>query len=119
MQSIFDTIRNGNARERLAVISDILSILGVSLAVTLGPLLTLPEGSDVGVILDYIQLGAAFLIGTIIMTIVAIMLHELVGKTLHSDTLKRFLLSSVIWLLWLTGLVALLHICRAFLPSMK
>lgn len=41
MQSVVEVLRKGSGRDRLAVIADILSIFGVSIAAVVGGLLTL------------------------------------------------------------------------------
>ena len=47
MQSIIDALKNGDAKARLAIVADIVSILGVSLATVVGGSLALSGKLDV------------------------------------------------------------------------
>ena len=93
MQSIFDTLKTGTAKERLAVVSDIVSILGVSLATVLGGALALNAKLDVENIAGVLISGLLSLAGVLV--VVALFLAVSSWLSLHlpaNSPIRRLIL---------------------------
>lgn len=66
MKTIIDVLREGNAKDRLAIIADITSIIGVSVASVVGGLLAITA--------RFTNLNSEAIIGTTIFTLIAMII---------------------------------------------
>jgi hypothetical protein len=126
MQTIFQTLRSGNARDRLAVIADITTIVGVSVASIVGGLLALAGTTSLASYEIYAVVTAIIFslfclaIAVIVWAGFLILLAYLSGlqfKTPHVRSLLYFSLWLVISALTLIASLYYLSMISQFLPS--
>jgi hypothetical protein len=126
MQTIFQTLRSGNARDRLAVIADITTSVGVSVASIVGGLLALTGTTSLASYEIYAVVTAIIFslfclaIAVIIWAGFLILLAYISGlqfKTPHVRSLLYFSLWLVISALTLIASLYYLSMISQFLPS--
>ena len=114
MKSIYDSLKEGNARERLALVSDVVTIMGVSLAVIFTPLLRASDLRSAQRALDYIMLGAGFFFLLFLITGIALFLDSLIKTQLPK--LFRVIFGGMICMAWIGAVCLAIAITLNSLP---
>ena len=100
MQSVLDTLKTGTGKERLAVVADIVSILGISFATVLGGVFAFNAKLDVENIVGVLIGGLLSLAGAFV--VVALFLGASSWLALHmpATSLIRRLTLIALWLVF-------------------
>lgn len=88
MQSIYKTFKEGNGREKLAIISDFLSILGISFAAILSPVFA---GVSFSRFELYLEAGMLALVFLVLLTVVFLVVcwASLLARGMEDEPLMR------------------------------
>jgi hypothetical protein len=119
MQSIFDTLKNGTGKERLAVISDIVSILGVSLATVLGGAFALNANLDVENIMGVLIGGLLSLAGASAVVALFLAASSWLGVHLPANSSIRPLMFIALWLVFGALFLYAAYFAYAVLSSVR
>ena len=119
MRSIIDTLKNGTGKERLSVVSDIVTILGVSMATILGGAFALNEKIDVENVLGFVILGLLSLAGALVVVAFFLGGASWLQARLPVNSLIRNLLLSALWLVFFTLCIYAAYFAYAVLTSVQ
>ncbi len=100
MQSIINTLKTGTGKERLAVVSDIVSIFGVSIVTILGGAFALNAKLGIENILGLIIAGLLSLAGSLVVIALFLGATSYLQNRLLSNPNIRKLLLGALWLLF-------------------
>lgn len=119
MRSIVDTLKAGSGKERLAVISDIVSILGVSLATVLGGAFALKAKLDVENILGVVISGLLSVAGALVVIALFLGVASRIGSRFSANSPIRKLLICSLWLLFSGFFVYAVYFSYIVLTSIR
>jgi hypothetical protein len=97
MQSIFDTLKTGTGKERLGLVADIVSILGVSFATVLGGAFALGSKLDVENTMGVLIGGLLSLAGASVVFALFLAASLWLGLHLPENSLIRRLILIALW----------------------
>ena len=104
MKTIFEALRNGDAKERLAIIADITSLVGVSVASVAGGLLAIgTQNSNLNVI-DIFGVTISSLIGLVFLCLLLMSFIWMLSKLSEPwDTPPgiQFLAKCILWIFFI------------------
>lgn len=115
MQSIIEVLRFGSGRDRLAVVADILSIFGVSIAAVVGGVLTLSTTLSVG---NVIAAAAISLVSLAGITLVLIVFFAASGWVSRNSSYAR-LLRLALWATFAALLLFAIFAWYEFMSSVR
>ena len=97
MQSIIDALKNGDAKVRLAIVADIVSILGVSLATVVGGSFALRGKLDVENIVGVSASALLSLAGASLVVLVFLALSSWLRRRISDNPIALGLLQFSLW----------------------
>jgi hypothetical protein len=97
MQTIIETLRAGDSRERLAVVADVLSIIGVSVATVVGGGFALNRTLDVENIVGVSIISLLSLAGASLVLLAFLFFSSKLRNCTESNTTVRILLQFSLW----------------------
>lgn len=121
MKTIIQAIKNGDAKERLAIAADIATLAGVSLATVGAGILTVSARAT--------NMNAEAIVGVTIFTLIALVFFCLViiifiwiyseySKNQLSHPIINFLLKFILWILFTIALLYSVALYYSFIESM-
>lgn len=119
MQSIFDILKTGTGKERLAVIADIVSILGVSLATVLGGAFALNANIDVENLMGVLIGGLLSLAGASAVVALFLATSSWLGLHLSANSPIRRLMLIALWLVFGALFLYAAYFAYAVLSSIR
>jgi len=119
MQSIFYTLKTGTGRERLSVIADIVSILGVSLATALGGAFALDVNFRVENLMIMLVFGLLFLAGASAVIALFLAASSWLSLRFSANVSIRRLLLTALWLIFGALFIYVTVLIYLFLGSVK
>ncbi|MCG2583065.1 hypothetical protein [Massilia sp. TS11] len=119
MQSIINALRSGTGKDRLAVVSDIVSILGVSAVTILGGAFALNAKLDVENILGAVILGLLSFAGALVVVALFLSSANWLERRFQSGSSVGKLLLSALWLLFAALFVYSTYFGFVVLSSMR
>lgn len=100
MHSIIYTLKTGTGKDRLAVIGDIVSILGVSLATILGGAFALNTTLNVENIMGILIGSMIFLAAAMVVVVFFLAISSWFSVHLPANSLSRLLILIALWLVF-------------------
>lgn len=97
MQSIIQVLKNGTGRERLAIVSDIVSILGISLAAVVGGALSLTTNLYVGNVIGAASISLFSLAGAALVLVGFLAVSDWLLLKYSSNKVYVFLFKFALW----------------------
>ena len=119
MQTIFDTLKAGTGKEKLAVVADIVSILGVSLATALGGAFALNAKLDVENITGVLIGGLLSLAGTSVVVALFLAASSWLGLHLPANSTVRRLMLIALWLVFAALFLLAVFLAYTILTSVR
>lgn len=114
MQSIIQVLREGCGRDRLAVVADILSILGVSLAAVVGGVLTLTTTLNVSNLFAAVIISLLSLAGSAVVLVGFLAISGWLSRKTHNVWLLQFALWATFAALFLLAIFAWYEMISSF-----
>jgi uncharacterized membrane protein YqjE len=105
-------LRDGNAKERLAVTADLVSIVGVSIASIIAALLAIEGKVDTTAVFGVVLVGLLSLAGAALVLASFLFLSSFLSAFLQGYRTIRFLTLFALWCFFLAG--ALLAVWNAY-----
>ena len=120
MQSVIEVLKTGNGKERLAVISDVVSIFGVSLATVVGGTYALATSSKFENIVGSLILTLLSIASFLVVTAVFVVCANWINSRSGIPAQIKKLLSYSIWICYIAlfiysvswGFLILTHLLR-------
>jgi len=119
MQSVIDTLKSGNSRERLAVVADILSILGVSLAAVVGGILTLSTSLRVANVIGAAISSLLSLAGAALVLVACLATSAWLSRKFAFNPLFRSLVHFSLWAVFASLFLLAAFIAYEFFSSVR
>lgn len=102
MRSIIQTLREGTYRDRLAIVADVFSILGVTLATVVGSLLSLDSSLNMGSVMMAIVISLLSLAGGAVVLVGFMEVSGWISNKCSSNGLYKLLFQFSIWALFVS-----------------
>lgn len=97
MRTIIEALRTGNARERLAIVADVLSIVGISLATVVGGGFALGGTLDVENVVGVVVISLLSLAGASLVLLAFLSASSVLRSRLAANPTGRFFLQLSLW----------------------
>ena len=114
MKSVFDNLIHGTARERLSVLSDLLSVTGVSLGAALAPVLAIKSITHLGLVsvVGMITSALIFFAGLAMLLLLIISINDYMCRGFNSSFSSKLIrvslwsVSAAFYLMAISAVVA-------------
>ena len=119
MQSIWDAIKNGNGKERMAIAADIISIFGVSVFALLGGAFSINQKFYVNNLIGAIIISLLTLAGFALGLIVCLVIHNYLTTKFSDKKIYVRLLQSALWFIIGAGMLICVLVWFEYIDSLR